>query len=210
MSASLISKLDVQHTFKDDLESSIYVLLWLVLTHSKVSLPDQVPGFLVGVLDPQPYASVGGFGKADFLKGRSFLNVVTFPERPALHKLIDELAQLFAVRYEPKPPDPAVRVPEGAAKDNPLFMDMYQTMYKELPSFLHSKRLRDLESHAYTISLFNDALSDISKWPTNDAPVKQLFFPTPRAPMIKTGWNATTLTMEGPKIKFDSSDVMML
>jgi hypothetical protein len=69
----------VQHDFKDDLESSVYVLLWVILMYSEVSDRDPVPMFLSNIFDPQPYGLNGGYGKADFLKGRTFLEHVNFP-----------------------------------------------------------------------------------------------------------------------------------
>ena len=64
----------------------------------------QVGPFMEGVLDPWPYGLGSGYGKADFLKGMTFLDNVTFSERPALHWLIKKLGNLFAIRYisEPK------------------------------------------------------------------------------------------------------------
>ena len=79
MSAALINQKGVQHNFKDDIESSIYVLLWVILMYSEVSDRDRVPSFLSEVFDPQPHGPFGGYGKLDFLKGRSFLDDVQFP-----------------------------------------------------------------------------------------------------------------------------------
>jgi hypothetical protein len=73
MSSRLINQPGVQHDFRDDLESSLYVLLWVVLMYSEVSDRDQVPLFLASVLDPQSYNNKGSFAKEDFLKGQSFL-----------------------------------------------------------------------------------------------------------------------------------------
>ena len=103
MSSKLISQKIWQHDFRDDLESSIYVLLWVTLMYSSCSDVGQVALFMEGVLDPQPHETGSGLGKADCLQGRSFLKQVNFPNRPNLHELIDKLAQLFAVRYEDAP-----------------------------------------------------------------------------------------------------------
>ena len=91
------------HDFKDDLESLIYVLLWMTLMYLDCSDPKHVPSFLEGVLDPQPHHNVGGFSKANFLIERTFLTQVYFPGQSALHKLIYDLAWLFAGCYEEAP-----------------------------------------------------------------------------------------------------------
>ena len=75
MSADLIDQMNgkhTTHTLEDDLESSIYVLMWMTLMYSETSDKSQVPSFLSGVLNPKPYGP-GGFSKADFLKARTFL-----------------------------------------------------------------------------------------------------------------------------------------
>ena len=79
MSTRLVAQLDGVHSFQDDLESTIYVLLWMILMYSETSDRDQVPMFLSGVLDPQPHRETGGFNKADFLKAQTFLQQVNFP-----------------------------------------------------------------------------------------------------------------------------------
>ena len=75
MSANLISQMNgkhTTHTLQDDLESSIYVLMWMTLMYSETSDKSQVPSFLSGVLNPTPYGVTGGFSKADFLKAQTF------------------------------------------------------------------------------------------------------------------------------------------
>jgi hypothetical protein len=67
------------HSFQDDLELIIYVLLWMILMYSETSDGDWVPTFLSDVLDPQPHGQSGGFSKADFLKAWTFLQQVYFP-----------------------------------------------------------------------------------------------------------------------------------
>jgi hypothetical protein len=109
MSGKLVGLMSEQHDFKDDLESSLYLLLWLTLVYSECSNSEQVPSFLAGVLDPQPHApkspdhKTGGFAKPDFLKGRTFLTEVAFPGCPVLDSLFYQLAWLFVIRYEDQP-----------------------------------------------------------------------------------------------------------
>jgi hypothetical protein len=72
--------MDGNRDFKDDLESSIYVLLWMTLMNSECSNRSHVASFLALVLDPQPHGSSDGGIRADFLQGMSFLKSVKFPD----------------------------------------------------------------------------------------------------------------------------------
>src|SRR5438270_31624 len=84
MFMGLVSQTTQQHVLKDDLESLIYVLLWMALMCLETSNPEQSVLFLKTVLDQQPFEGLGSYQKADFLKGRAFLNLVKFVNRPAL------------------------------------------------------------------------------------------------------------------------------
>jgi hypothetical protein len=103
MSARLIGNMEGQHVLIDDLKSSIYVLLWTVLTFLECSDRTQVPSFMEHVIDPQPHGNTGSF--VDFLQARTFLKAVKFPHWPALDNLINQLAIMFLVCYETKPDD---------------------------------------------------------------------------------------------------------
>jgi len=194
MSSALICNMTKHvHDFKDDLESSVYVLLWVALMYSEASDRDLVAAFLMNVLDPQPSGTTGGSSKADFLQGRSFLKQVQFPGRPQLHHLIDELASLFAVRYETMPNTAEVKAAEEYLlyvknNQNPVLWHMFVTN----PVYTFKLRMSKLEDHAATIALFDEALADRSQWPVSDPGVKQTLLPrSPPQAMIKTDWHTT-------------------
>lgn len=196
MSAQLISQQGGAHEFVDDLESSIYVLLWVTLMYSGVSSSHQVPPFLASVLDPKCYKDTGGFAKQDFLRGRSFLEKVTFPDRPALHKLIDDLANLFMFRYKAPPSDGEreqynVLVESCAATGNPIM----RSASEDHICHKYDKAKAELASHEATIKLFDDALRS-GTWPEDDdASVMQVFEPDkPSGPYVKTQFNTDLLT----------------
>jgi hypothetical protein len=92
MSLKLTSQQKWYHNLRDNLESLIYVFLWVTLMYSECSNQKLVVLFMEGVLDSQPHGTRGGLSKLDFLKGRSLLGEVDFPNWPALHNLIDQLA----------------------------------------------------------------------------------------------------------------------
>jgi hypothetical protein len=193
MSARMIAQMEGPHIFVDDLESSLYVLLWMVLMYSECSDSMQVPTFLQLVLDPQSHLSTGGYGKADFLKGRTFLTQVNFPHRPALHQLIVRLAELFAVRYEQAPT-------ESERTEFALLMTLKDSpepiifnIHTKSTIFLFDQQVTALENHLATISLFENALRDSLQWLASDHANKQHFTVEKPPPtlMMKTGWSTT-------------------
>jgi len=80
MSAGLVSHKKDWHDFQDDLESTLWVLLWITLMFSQVSNPDVVPTFLSNILNPRPYLNNSSTGKMEFLIRCRFLSMVQFPE----------------------------------------------------------------------------------------------------------------------------------
>src|ERR1700678_4581090 len=202
MSARLIAQMVGSHDFRDDLESSIYVLLWVGLMYSECSNRAQVPSFMSTVLDPQPHGSTGGYGKADFLKGKTFLSKVKFPFRPALDTLLDKLADLFSVRYEEAPTE-ADRADSDGLREPHL-----HSQYCKSLAVKYDRRIDELSSHDATIGLFETALSDRSQWPANDRAEKQQIRvnkkSSPHQQLIKTGWSTSLLI--NPEIKVALSD----
>lgn len=212
MSGRLVAGSGGVHTFQDDLESIIYVLLWLILLYSETSDRDQVPPFLSGVLDPQPRKTSGGHSKADFLQGRTFLKNIRFPGRSALHCLIDELACLFAVRYMDEPSKEEIDIAkileqaleEEALKEEPR---EFRSVYERTYYYSYHKRMGAL-NHQYTIARFEEALGKTTEWPENDNAVKQQFqmgTSLNHNLVTKTEWDTTLFVQET-----DTHDDMMV
>jgi hypothetical protein len=202
MSANLIGQMNgirTTHTLQDDLESSIYVLLWITLMYSETSDKSQVPSFLSGVLDPRPYGTTGGYGKADFLKARTFLQRVTYLGRPALHRLITQLAELFAVRYEDEPTDGQYANADFLSMNIAANPDVpeFQKAYEETIVYSYRNRIQALSGYQYTIDLFEDALRDPASWPSDDHAIKQEFHSEPPPPqqVIKSGWDTAVFVL---------------
>ena len=103
MSARLIGDLKGQHDIHDDLESSIYVLLWMVLMFLECSGSKYIASFMAHVINLQPYGWNGGLGKIDFLQTQNYWCFFKFSQRPRLDTLLTELAHLYSVHYEEKP-----------------------------------------------------------------------------------------------------------
>jgi hypothetical protein len=204
MSAKLVSNMGGQHDFKDDLESSLYVLLWVTLVYSECSNSEQVPSFLAGVLDPRPHGPnrSGGFAKADFLKGRTFLSEVNFPNRPTLLNLIKQLTVMFAITYETAPESSERRKAESHLEKSKTTEDaearLHETIYYDSIPYKYDQRMALLNDHTHAIKLFDDALADRSCWPLNDRAVKQPYIAKAPSPerVMKTGWSTTLILMD--------------
>lgn len=207
MSAKLVNEPNVLHDFRDDLESSLYVLLWTTMMYSVLPEREQVERFLKYVLDPAPskIAGIGGFGKDSFLFRPSFLINVEFPNREALHTLMKNLANLFQFRYE-KPPDPDARA-ACEFLQSMILQSITEDAKKYFTLLLEDNAVRrydlamdKLSSHAATIKLFDIALSDRSKWPIIDDPAtNQGFTSKPAPPVTKSDWQATAKSEQIPE-----------
>lgn len=176
MSNALINDPAATHTFVDDLESTVYILMWMTLAYSSINEPTQAKLFLSNTLDPQPVQGQGGLAKSDFLKGRSFLNQYSFPGRGALHNLVDKLADMLSIRYTTltdKDKEISERL-KKMAEDQPDSIDA-QRAYEDSPVEEAKIKRAQLHSHDAAIVLFDTALEDPSMWPSNDAAEKQNF-----------------------------------
>jgi hypothetical protein len=79
MPASLVMNNEALHTFVDDLELVLSIIIWLALMYSSSSMTvEQRTALVPGILDPKQYSCTGGTTKADFLKGRTTLQNIIF------------------------------------------------------------------------------------------------------------------------------------
>jgi hypothetical protein len=176
MSGKLITR-EEPHSYRDDLESTIYVLLWVALMFSETSQPMNVALFMDTVLDPKMPAGIGEDTsiypyKAEFLTQTQFLKFTKFPGRPCFHTLLTSLADLFAVRYE-KVPIGASDLPRARKILDSFTNKIDQELFRSLPLFSYFERMAFLTNHDRTIELFNIALQNRSEWPVDDRAEKQ-------------------------------------
>jgi hypothetical protein len=171
MSSKLISDENWQHSVTDDLESSIWVLLWVTLVYSTCSKPEQVGQFMKQTLDPVPLGKVGGYAKADFLKGRTFLDEVSFPGREELHELIYALAKVFSIRHLYEPTDDQWRTLQTILECN-LDKDTKSRLLSESYAHKYRRDMETIQDHKAIIRLYNEALA-LPRWPTDDSAVRQ-------------------------------------
>ena len=107
MSAALVGQLDVSQCLQDDLESSLYVLLWMGIMYSPCNDTKSLAAFLDHCLDPLVQPNTCFTGKADFILGRTLLSNIQFIGCPGLLQLLEELTKLFGACYKllkAKPP----------------------------------------------------------------------------------------------------------
>jgi len=103
-----------------------------------MSTPD-LTSFINVVPRPKAVQGQGGNSKANFLIGRKDLEDLSFLERPLLPPLLDELAALFAVRYERKP----------SAQEEDTLAELEQIgsqMVSQLPAWKYRERSQKLSS----------------------------------------------------------------
>jgi len=148
---------------------------------------------------------VGGFGKADFLKGRTFMDEVQFPGRPALHRLIRDMATLFAARYE-NPPNETERKQYDALVKK---VESDETLLYGHHVYEHDNRQRKLKDHNAALLLFDTALGDHNRWPADDGAIKQdISKKTPSAEkVIKSSWCMTLFLAE---INYDHDNEVVM
>ena len=186
MSVNLIRELNPVHGFLDDLESSIYVLFWVFSMYSK-TMPIKAVQRNLAMFEPDSGSQKQAF--LDSAAGGS-LDAIQFPDRPALHALIRDLAQLFRHRYMRTPTDEEKVESEAlfsVSSISPHFLRLYEkngyTRYMDA--------MKKFEDHTATIALFERALRD-PRWPEGDFSEKQHFKPQPPSDyVLKTGWNIT-------------------
>jgi hypothetical protein len=165
MSAALLRNNKKCSELEDDRESCLHVLAWTALRFTKHTCSEGDSSMFLRAFDEEyedQEGVKGGDLKRGFLTTREIPRVVKFDRRPHLDKLIDELTETFAVRYE-KPP---------SGDDFKTLKDM-QT--NNVPSsYLHSnaafkyqKRLDDLVAPNWLVGTFRRHL-DADPWPPSD------------------------------------------
>ena len=184
MSAALVKNKTAPHTFIDDLESTFYVIVWLLVMYSPSSMsPGDRTSFIKSVLDPEQFEGMGGSAKADFLQARTALWELTFADRPTLQPLLIDLATLFSVRYEKEP-----------TKDEQDLLAAFTGLQQHrelLVAWSYSDRSSKLESHRHIIKLLAGYTEDTNGWPSDCAVEQKLIDPSDQGKKrkTKTGWD---------------------
>ncbi|KAG2103653.1 hypothetical protein BD769DRAFT_1676364 [Suillus cothurnatus] len=100
MSAHLVENRDNKHDVEDDLESSLYVVLWVALLCTETYLTIPTRSLLIKqVFEVDELEGVGSSSKSAVLNSRTQFGVDVFVNRKPLDRLVLALAELFALRY---------------------------------------------------------------------------------------------------------------
>jgi hypothetical protein len=106
MSAALLRNNNKCNELKDNRESCFHVLTWTALRFTNHTISGSGTTRFLGAFDEEYEDEEGVRGgdlKKGFLLGLDIPRVVKFDCRPQLNVLIEELTEVFAVRYEKLP-----------------------------------------------------------------------------------------------------------
>jgi len=165
MSAALLRNNDKCNELEDDRESCLHVLTWTALRFTNHTISGSGTSRFLRAFDEEYEDEEGVRGgdlKKGFLLGRDIPRVVKFDHRPHLDKLIRELTEAFAVRYEEPPSAKDLQALEDAQIAN-----VPESVMTNLPAFSYRKRLDDLAAPNWLVDTFRRNLN-ADFWPSSD------------------------------------------
>ncbi|KAG1797469.1 uncharacterized protein HD556DRAFT_1441030 [Suillus plorans] len=192
MSAHLVKNSFAVHAVKDDLESSLYVVLWTALKYreSYMSVIDRTQ-FILQIFDADPLVGTGGSAKSDWLVAGTYFPRDIFVGCKLLNNLVVKLAQFFSHRYSsvsPEAQESLVRLQLSlqevldearsvctAAQQK--MIDVAQCCLLESSAYQKEIGMQILHSHEVIINIYDKHLGS-SGWPDKDAAVLQKMHPT--------------------------------
>ena len=169
MSAMLLmSSTPPVHTLADDLESFLHVLSWVALRFTPHGLSSKaLTDLLVSMFDhsyEDDGYSRGGTAKRNNLIGAQILK--SDFQHPILPALLEELTATCAVRYEKSPPDKEL---EAYHELQVQQSDMLRNLFvQNSAAAKYERKIAALENSDWMIKTFNEALADVSAWPSED------------------------------------------
>ncbi|KAG1823059.1 hypothetical protein EV424DRAFT_1538710 [Suillus variegatus] len=187
MSAHLVKNSRAIHAVEDDLESSLYVILWTALMY-KESYMDVVDRtqFIMQVFDADPLVGSGGSAKSNWLVARTYFPHDIFVGCKPLDNIVLELAQFFSHRYSVIPLEEQetlvqlrLSLKDALDEVGPVRMpahqkmiDAVQSFMQESPAYKKEMGMRILHLHDSVINIYDKHLGS-SNWPDKDAAVPQ-------------------------------------
>jgi hypothetical protein len=170
MSAALLRNNNKCNELEDDRESCLHVLTWTALRFTNHTISGGGTSRFLRAFDEyeDEEGVKGGDLKRGFLATREIPRLVKFDHRPHLDKLIRELTEAFAVRYEEPPSNDHVQGLERARANN-----VDPSIMRLLPAFDYQKRLDDLAAPSWLVDTFRRNLN-ADFWPSSDKARGQL------------------------------------
>jgi hypothetical protein len=204
MSAMLLmSSTPPVHTLADDLESFLHVMSWVALRFTPHGLSSKtLTDLLVSMFDhsyEEDGFSRGGTTKRNYLIGAQI--VKSDFQHPILPSLLEEITSTCAVRYEKRPSDKELeayhelQAQHSDLLQNPLVLNSAAAMYE--------RKMAALESSDWMIKTLNEALADVSAWPSEDRAVPNpLYHHKPRGRKRKSDDGDVMLDMPRQRMRF--------
>ena len=180
MSAALVAWLSTEQNLMDNLESILYVLLWMGIMYSPCRDKEAVSAFINHCLNPLVSPNSNYTGKIDFIMSRTLFSIIRFPDRDGFLTLMDNLGSIFVacdrsiMQHRPEQELAAQEdlstyyaIIQVAAQDPKNIL--LQNLLHNNPIHKDFQSMEKLQSHSYIIELFTTLVNDDSKW-TNDPP----------------------------------------
>ena len=179
MSANLVEDASAAHMFQDDLESSLWLLLWTTIMFTQLLLSiERRSKFMRETFE------LGGQQKRSVLLSQTILDRDTycddfpndpqpplFPNQCSLYLLLRDLVDLFHNCYwRPEPAD--WRTLATVEKFVAAQGDIMQDIRENLPAYRYQQFQKRLQDHRYMIKCFARHLQG-NDWPQGDKAVKQ-------------------------------------
>ena len=163
MSAALLRNNNKCNELEDDRESCLHVLTWTALRFTDHTISGSGTSRFLRAFDEEyedEEGVKGGDLKKGFLLGRDIPRVVKFDHRPHLDKLIRELTEAFAVRYEEPPSHEDFETLKDMQSNNAPLSYLYSNA-----AFKYTKRLDDLAARSWLVDTFRCNLN-ADFWPS--------------------------------------------
>ena len=166
MSAALLRNNKKYNELEDDRESCLHVLTWTALRFTKHTCSEGDSSMFLRAFDEEyedEKGVKGGDLKRGFLATREIPRMVKFDRRPQLDVLLEELTEVFAVRYEKPPSAHQLQALERAQAAN-----IDPSIMSGLTAFNHQKRADDdLVAPSWLVDTFRRHLN-ADFWPPSD------------------------------------------
>jgi hypothetical protein len=175
MSVALLQNNEKHNELEDDRESCLHVLTWMALRLTKHTISGGTDlNIFLKTFDEAHDVKDGVWGgllKEVFLLRRRIPKEVKFNDRPHLDKLIRDLTETFAVRYEEPPTNMATRadVEHNITVEDP---DERERLSAAVANVLNSQtsyqeRMKSLKERNWVEETFRRHLK-ADPWPTED------------------------------------------
>ena len=160
MAADLVDNPTIPQTFVHDLESTFWVLLWVVLSYMKTNWNDATrSSALKETMSPRIYHSsngaTGGRNKMSFLSSPYSLHDLKIDNNERLDTLLYAMKYSLGVRYAPK-----VSVSNDLVETNNTSQERLEEEHGHL------------NDHTFILSLFDKSLG-YDDWPADDHSKRQ-------------------------------------